>query len=112
MRGTSIRKTCVSIGRRVRTLILVGLVTPASAAGVDLWVDEANPGCSYMLTREQVTSSMPCCSLVMAATSARAGDTVRIRPGSYVGTVRPAASGSPSNPIRYVAAAGGVTLDA
>jgi Right handed beta helix region len=88
------------------------LAHPASAAPLELWVNKANPGCSDTLTREQVTQATPWCTVRAAASAARAGDTVRVMPGTYWGTVRPAASGSASAPIRYLAPLRGVTIDA
>ncbi|MGQ0520776.1 MAG: right-handed parallel beta-helix repeat-containing protein [Actinomycetota bacterium] len=85
--------------------------SPALAAG-DLWVDGSSPSCSDGFTREQAGVPLtPWCSVVRAAEEAGAGDTVRIRPGTYAGTVRPATSGSLGAPVRFVADGGGVTLD-
>jgi parallel beta helix pectate lyase-like protein len=55
---------------------------------------------------------MPWCSLGRAVGAARAGDTVWVMPGRYLGTIRPSAVGSASAPIRFLARSGGVTIDA
>jgi len=95
--------------------VLVGFSHPearASGAAV-LWVDGAAADCSDAYSRDQaISETTPWCSVVRAAAAATAGDTVRIRPGRYVGTVRPASSGTESGPVRYVAVDGGVTIDA
>jgi hypothetical protein len=88
------------------------LAASAGAAPLELWVDQGNPACSDALMREQVSQATPWCTVRAAASAARAGDTVRVMPGTYRGTVRPAASGSASAPIRYLAPLGGVTIDA
>ena len=94
--------------------MLGGIAPDAVAAGADtLWVDGAHAACSDAFSREEARSeSTPWCSVIRAAAAAVAGDTVLIRPGVYPGSVRPAASGSPTAPIRYVAPDGGVTIDA
>jgi Right handed beta helix region len=50
--------------------------------------------------------------LTAAGTQAVAGDQVRIAPGVYRGTFRPTVSGTAALPIRLVASAPGVVLDA
>jgi parallel beta-helix repeat protein len=92
--------------------VFAALAVPMRAAAFDLWVDQSNLQCSDVRTREQVTLATPWCSIAAAATAARAGDTVHVRPGSYIGTVRPAASGWATDPIRDLADGDGVTLDA
>ena len=94
--------------------MLGGIGPDAGAAGAaTLWVDGAHAACSDAFSREEASAeSTPWCSVTRAAAAAGAGDTVRIRPGIYTGSVRPAASGSPTAPIRYVAPDGGVTIDA
>ena len=91
-------------------------VAPGPAAGetaTTLWVDSGDPSCSDAYTRQEASSAQtPWCSVVRAAVVAGVGDTVWIRPGTYVGTVRPTSSGTPDAPVRYVASEGGVTLDA
>jgi parallel beta-helix repeat protein len=90
---------------------LAFLVSAAPAAALDLWVDQASPTCSDTLARDQVGAATPWCTLAVAANGARAGDTVHVLPGRYLGTVRPAASGTADARIRYVAAGSGVTVD-
>jgi hypothetical protein len=93
--------------------VACAVLTPsASAAPLELWVDQGSPACSDGLTREQVTRATPWCTIRAAASAARAGDAVKVMPGTYRGTVRPVASGSASAPIRYLAPLGGVTIDA
>lgn len=94
--------------------MLGGIAPDAGAAGADtFWVDGAHAACSDTFSRDEASSeSTPWCSVTRAAAAAVAGDTVRIRPGVYTGSLRPAASGSPTAPIRYVAPDGGVTIDA
>ena len=84
----------------------------AGAAPGELWVNQAKATCSDRLTRDEVDQATPWCTLQAAARGARAGDTVQVMPGRYRGTVRPAASGSASAPIRFLAPSGGVTIDA
>src|SRR5687767_1504244 len=75
--------------------------------GAELWVDGRSAACSDSYSRLQaVSSETPWCSVVRAAAAASAGDTVRIRPARYVGSVRPASG------TAFVAAADGVTIDA
>ena len=94
--------------------LLGGIAPDVGAAGADtLWVDGAHAACSDAFSREEARAeSTPWCSVARAAAAAVAGDTVWIRPGVYTGEVRPAASGLPTAPIRYVAPDGGVTIDA
>jgi hypothetical protein len=98
----------------VSVVTFAGVLGPASASGasVDLWVDQAKPGCSDARTPEKVTRETPWCSLQRAVRAARAGDVVWVMPGRYRGTVRPTVSGSASAPIRFVAPSGGATIDA
>ena len=111
MRANRTPEVCLQFSRTVATLIVLVLGSVRVDA-LDLWVDQSSPGCSDSFTRVQVTASTPWCSLAAAAVAARAGDTVRIRPGAYLGAVQPAASGLANEPIRYVADNGGVTLNA
>ena len=112
MRANAIPEVCFQIRQGAMAAMVLFALAPTRAEALELWVDQSNPGCSDSITRDQVTVATPWCSLVAAAVGARAGDTVRIRPGAYLGTVQPAASGSPSEPIRYLADNPGVTLDA
>jgi hypothetical protein len=98
----------------VALLAIALLVAPAGSAdgGLELWVDQANGVCSDARAREEVTQTTPWCAIAAAAAGARAGDTVWIAPGRYLGGVRPAASGTADAPIRFLAATDGVTLDA
>jgi hypothetical protein len=98
--------------------LAVGLVAgapPATAAGDaprELWVDQATGNCSDTSSREQVSRVHPWCTLQTAARKVRPGDTVKVMPGLYEGTVQPTTSGSSSDPIRFLAPSGGVTIDA
>jgi hypothetical protein len=90
-----------------------GVSVAEAATPGDLWVDGASSSCSDAFTRDQATApATPWCTIVRAASAATAGDTVNIRPGRYVGSVRPVASGSAGSPTRYWAPEGGVTIDA
>lgn len=82
------------------------------ADAAELWVDGASAACSDARAAAQAGSpATPWCTLARAAREASAGDTVRVRAGTYRETVRPARSGTPAAPIRFVAEAG-VVLDA
>ena len=85
----------------------VALPDPAPA----LWVDATSPACSDTQGRV-LDPSHPYCSVARAATQVLAGDTVRVAPGRYPGTVRPAHGGTPDAPVRFVADGPGVVLDA
>jgi Right handed beta helix region len=105
--------------RLVSGLVVVGVIASAvgaasaSAAAPDtLWVDLRSGGCSDALTRDEVSRHTPWCTLERAAGAVRPGDTVFVLPGRYLGTVRPAVSGTASAPIRFVAFPGDVTIDA
>jgi hypothetical protein len=75
--------------------------------GAELWVDGRSAACSDAYSRLQAGSpETPWCSVVQAAVVATAGDTVRIQPARYPGTVRPASG------TTFVANADGVTIDA
>lgn len=107
------------IGRRVAIagiavlLVLPAPGAPASGDAAEHWVDGSSPACSDAYSRVQTTSpETPWCSVAHAAAAAQPGDTVRILPSTYRGEVRPAVSGAPTAPIRYLAPQGGVTIDA
>ena len=86
---------------------------PGEASGAELWVAGASPACSDARSPAQVGSpASPWCTLVRAASQAVAGDVVRVRAAVYRGTVRPARSGTPSAPIRFVADEPNVVVDA
>lgn len=111
MRGRAWRRRAVVALAMAGSAVVVLEPAPGRAAG-ELWVDGSDPACSDGRTRlEAESAATPWCSVARAATEAGPGDTVRIRPGTYVGTVRPARSGTPGAPVRYVADGGGVTLD-
>jgi hypothetical protein len=110
--GRSLRLAVGVLAACVCTLASAFCAASAFAAPLELWVDQGNPGCSDALAREQVSRATPWCTLRTAAIAARAGDTVNVMPGTYAGTVQPAASGSASAPIRYLAPLGGATIDA
>ena len=80
--------------------------------GYVLWVDQASSSCMNALAREQVSRATPWCTLQRAAEAARAGDTVEVMPGRFHGTVRVAASGTASAPIRFVTTSSAVVIDA
>lgn len=102
------------VSRRLLALLAIAVVLSAGVGweavgdvGAELWVDGANAACSDGYSRLQAASpDTPWCSIVRAAAAATAGDTVRIRPGRYVGSVRPATG------TTFVATAEGVTVDA
>src|SRR5262245_10275017 len=85
----------------------VALPDPAPA----LWVDATSPACSDTQARV-LDPTHPYCSVARAASQVVAGDTVRVAPARYVGTVRPAHAGTPDAPIRFVADGPGAVLDA
>ena len=95
-------------------LVTVGVALGGSAmlaaagdVGRQLWVDGGSAACSDAHTPLQATSAdTPWCTIVRAAAAATSGDTVRIQPARYVGSVRPASG------TTFVAAADGVTVDA
>lgn len=110
------RRRCA---RLVSGLLAVGAIAGAiqaepgrATATTALWVDRANGRCSDAALRDQVSRQTPWCSVTRAAQAARAGDTVFVLPGRYVGTVRPTVTGLAAAPIRFVAPEGGVTIDA
>lgn len=87
--------------RHLPAAIAILLATCAAPAiGADWFVSpagsDAAPG----------SSAQPFRTLAKAAATARAGDTVRIRAGTYRETLRPAASGTATARIRYVAEPG------
>jgi hypothetical protein len=75
-----------------------------------LWVDGASGTCSDTQAR-MLDPARPYCTVARAASLVLAGDVVRIAPGRYAGTVRPAHGGTPDAPVRFVAQAPGVVLD-
>ena len=92
---------------------LAMLQKESAATGSDLWVDQASTACSDGFDRVQASSvATPWCSVTRAASAAQAGDTVHVRPGRYVGTVRPSAAGLPDAPITYQGESPGVVVDA
>jgi len=85
-------------------LLSVGLLAaPAATAGTVLYVDNADPNCS---DTGSGTAAEPFCSITAAAQKATAGTTVQVRSGTYRGDVRPARSGTASNPIIFEPAPG------
>jgi hypothetical protein len=76
-----------------------------------LWVDATSPACSDTQARV-LDPAHPYCSVARAASQVVEGDTVRVAPGRYPGTVRPARGGTPDAPVRFVADGPGVVLDA
>jgi hypothetical protein len=97
----------------VTVAALVGLVACSSgAAAADLLVDGGSAVCSDARTAAQAGSAAtPWCSLGRAAREAGAGDTVHVLPATYRETLRPARSGTPAAPLRFLAASG-TTIDA
>ena len=76
--------------------------------GVPLFVDGGSSACSDGHSRQQAASpATPWCSIARAAAATTTGDTVRIRPWTYRGTVRPASSGT-----TFLADGDGVVVDA
>jgi hypothetical protein len=94
-------------------LALAGVLAPGSRRavgqlGTHLWVDGGSPVCSDGYSRRRATSTAtPWCSIVRAAAEATPGDTVRIRPWSYRGSLRLVASNT-----TYIAEGDGVIVDA
>src|SRR5207249_2686817 len=109
-----------SVVRAAGLLMFLAVACPASSAGAAsakdsgfiLWVDQANAKCTDALAREHVSRATPWCTLQRAAEAARTGDTVRVMQGRFQGTIRPAASGTASAPIRFVTTSGAVLIDA
>ena len=106
------------VGLVVATLATVALLpggrphsAPVEPAEPVLRVDGSNPACSDA-QRRVLDAAHPYCTVARAASLVAPGDTVDIAPGRYAGTVRPARGGTPAAPIRFVAAAPGVVLDA
>jgi hypothetical protein len=98
----------VSFAGRVLAVVLVLLgVAATRASAAQLRVDGGSASCS-----DVAGSAQPLCTISRAAALAKPGDVVLIDRGRYVESVRPAASGTASAPIRYVAAEPGVVIDA
>lgn len=99
----------------VATMLVLALRPPgrvrSATAEPALWVDGANAACSDAQARV-LDPTRPYCTVARAAAVVAAGDTVRIEPGRYAGVVRPAQGGTPLGPVRFVADAPGVVLDA
>lgn len=93
--------------------LLVQPLAGAADGALDVWVNAGDIRCSDGFSREQASSpDTPWCTVVHAADAARPGDAVHVKPGRYVGTIRPAVSGGPEAPIRYIADGTGVVIDA
>jgi hypothetical protein len=87
--------------------------TAGAEAGLHLWVDQTSSACSDAPDRLGASSAAtPWCSLTRAFAVAEPGDTVHVRPGRYVGSVRAARSGRPDAPITFLAEGPGVVVDA
>jgi hypothetical protein len=105
-RRWTLRRTSVLLGAA-----LAAACFPSAAHAADLWVDR-DAACSDAYTRAQAAASdTPWCTVARATSQAVAGDTVRVAAGVYRGPVRFVQSGTPSAPIRLVAAEPGVVID-
>jgi hypothetical protein len=71
--------------------------------GATLYVDQHNPTCS---NTGAGTGAQPFCTISAAAAKTAPGMTVLISSGTYAETIKPPVSGTPGNPITYMAAPG------
>ncbi|MEA2229485.1 MAG: hypothetical protein QOF04_3115 [Solirubrobacteraceae bacterium] len=115
MGATASRRLLLALACAAIVLVAIALVTgggdrDVTAGGSQRWVDAGHPACSD--AQERGGRDAPFCSVQRAAAVAVPGDTVHIAPGRYRGTVRLARGGTPDAPIRLVADAPGVVLDA
>jgi hypothetical protein len=86
-------------------LLLIGSATGASAQTAHIWVDGS--GTCVDNASPVVYDSATACSTIDAAwTAADAGDTVRVKAGSYNETPEAAVNGSAGNPITFIAESG------
>jgi hypothetical protein len=91
-------------------LLALTWVFAASALADDLYVDPGQQACSDNGTVSVASNvSTPWCSPLPAMRLARPGDTVHLAAATYPVQVRPATSGTPSQPIVYVSE-GGATI--
>src|SRR4051794_7063130 len=110
--------------RRASRLLLVVLAAAVATAALlpadrlhsapsepALRVDGASAACTDAQARV-LDGVRPYCSVARAAALVAPGDTVRIAPARYAGTVRPVRGGTADAPIRFVADGAGVVLDA
>jgi Right handed beta helix region len=113
MRGAS--RLLVAVPATLLAIVAVapigGSQSATQAPAPALWVDGSSAACSDAQARV-LDPARPYCSVARAASLVLAGDMVRIAPGRYVGAVRPAHGGTPDAPVRFVADAPGVVLDA
>ncbi len=87
----------------VLSLIVMNF-THVFAAGTTYYVDKTNASCSD--AGAGTTAALPFCNIGKGASTAIAGDTVRVLAGSYAETVIVPKSGSAGLPITYSAAPG------
>jgi hypothetical protein len=90
--------------------LAVTCVVAASAQAADLYVDPSSAACSDAASLSVAShAATPWCSPLPATRSARPGDVVHLAPGTYPAQVRPQTSGTPAQPITYLAS-GVVTI--
>lgn len=70
----------------VSCALIVMLLRAPAALALDLWVDHDSMGgpCSDELTRDQVSSLSPWCTLGAAGSGVQPGDTVHVRGGPLI----------------------------
>jgi Right handed beta helix region len=89
------------------SLLALGWLFASSARADDLYVDPGQEACSDTATVSVASNaSTPWCSPLPAMRLARPGDTVHLAAATYPAQLRPATSGTPSQPIVYVGEAG------
>jgi Right handed beta helix region len=91
---------------RVRVLLTIAavLAAPAGAHAANLYVDPSAAGCSDTAGVDVASSAAtPWCSPTPASGLARPGDTVHLASTTYHAQLRPLSSGTPAQPIVYLA---------
>src|SRR4051794_13197082 len=87
----------------VACAVAIGPGSVSADTGSTLYVDGASSSCS---DTAQGTSTQPFCTIGAAAARVAAGQTVQVAAGTYRERVSPAASGTSTAPITFVAAPG------
>jgi len=88
-------------------LLALGWLFAGSARADDLYIDPGSDACSDSATISVASNaSTPWCSPLPAVRLARPGDTVHLAAATYPVQVRPATSGTPSQPIVSAGEAG------
>jgi hypothetical protein len=94
----------------VIALVCVASLGAGTAQAADLYVDPGQAACSDAASPAVASSAAtPWCTPAPAVRAARPGDVVHLAPATYRTQLRPATSGTPSQPISYVAD-GSVTI--